>query len=225
MGRIRRGRGVHRDGLNKMREINITGIRFGRCVAQSKTETKSGGQRLWNCLCDCGRIFLALSCNLRSGDTKSCGCYNSDSLRDRNFKHGKSDVPEFAVWWMMIQRCENPKADSYQFYGARGIHVCERWKASFSNFLADMGSRPSKAHSIDRKDNDLGYFPTNCRWVTADVQNSNTRRTRHIEFHGKRMTHSQFCREYNIPRTTFRRLHNEFGISADLILLKFNKTP
>lgn len=67
-------------------------------------------------------------------------------------------------------RCENPKAGGYCFYGGRGITVCQRWR-SFSAFVTDMGDRPSKKHTLDRKDPNGNYEPSNCRWLTRSDQN------------------------------------------------------
>jgi hypothetical protein len=75
----------------------------------------------------------------------------------------------------MKDRCNNPKAAQYQYYGGRGIRVCERWNV-FENFLADMGPRPSPSHSIDRINNDGNYEPGNCRWATMSTQRLNQRR-------------------------------------------------
>jgi hypothetical protein len=74
----------------------------------------------------------------------------------------------------MNQRICNPKASNYQYYGGRGITICERWR-KFENFFADMGPRPSPAHSIDRIENNGNYEPGNCRWATAVEQNRNKR--------------------------------------------------
>lgn len=94
------------------------------------------------------------------------------------FKHGENRrgkrSAEYSVWVGMRRRCHDPKFKSYPDYGGRGITVCERW-LSFANFLADMGRRPSPAHSIERKDNDRGYAPDNCIWATRDAQATNRR--------------------------------------------------
>jgi hypothetical protein len=91
------------------------------------------------------------------------------------------------AWRGMLNRCENPSHRQYADYGARGIHVCDRWKGDVGiiNFLADMGSKPSPLHSIDRIDNDKGYEPGNCRWATAKEQQRNKRDTRRLTLFGK----------------------------------------
>ena len=77
----------------------------------------------------------------------------------------------------MISRCANPKVKCFERYGGRGIAVCDRWRSSFENFLADMGKRPSDKHSIDRyPDNDGNYETGNVRWATAYDQNNNKRK-------------------------------------------------
>jgi hypothetical protein len=81
-------------------------------------------------------------------------------------------TPEYRAWSSMWQRCTNPKNARYNRYGARGIIICERWE-KFENFLADVGSRPSDDHSIDRIDNEGNYEPSNVRWATRSEQQLN----------------------------------------------------
>ena len=102
-----------------------------------------------------------------------CRDCSSQLAGTANKRHGKSETREYAAWTAMRERCRNPKAHNYRWYGGRGIRVCERWD-SFENFLADMGERP-KGHSIDRKENDGDYEPGNCRWATKSEQSNNRR--------------------------------------------------
>jgi len=88
--------------------------------------------------------------------------------------HGMSQTPLYNAWKTMIGRCHNPNHSMYSSYGECGITVCERWR-KFENFYADMGDKPSPAHSIDRKDNSAGYSQENCHWVTRSIQNQNRR--------------------------------------------------
>lgn len=94
-------------------------------------------------------------------------------------QHGMSSngvvIPEYRVWVMMRDRCKNPKSPKWPRYGGRGIRVCERWEV-FGNFIADMGRRPGPDFSIDRRDNDGNYEPSNCRWATRSQQARNQKR-------------------------------------------------
>ena len=89
---------------------------------------------------------------------------------------------EYHIWNAMVQRCYRTSSRAYPEYGGRGIQVCGRWKNSFENFLADMGKRPSKAHSLDRIDPDGHYEPSNLRWATDKVQARNKRNTIRLEW-------------------------------------------
>lgn len=81
--------------------------------------------------------------------------------------------PLYPTWAGIKHRCYCNTSQSYQWYGGRGITVCDRWRFSFQNFVNDMGPKPSSAHSIDRIDNDGNYEPGNCRWATRQQQGSN----------------------------------------------------
>jgi hypothetical protein len=144
--------------------IDMSGQIFGRLtVIGRSTKANSTGAVFWCCRCECGTETETSGVNLRSGQTRSCGCLH--------ITHGMTLSPEYRVWRSMHQRCSNPKHIRYQRYGGRGITVCDRW-GSFENFLADMGPRPTGL-TLERKNNDQGYSPDNCKWATWSEQNRN----------------------------------------------------
>jgi hypothetical protein len=116
-------------------------------------------------------------------------------------------TPLHKVWASMRERCNNPRAKSYQYYGARGVKVCARWN-SFEAFIADMGPRP-KGKSIERRDNDGNYEPSNCYWATAYEQAQNTTRTRMLTAGGRTMTITNWCRELGASVST---IHNRLKL-------------
>jgi hypothetical protein len=100
--------------------------------------------------------------------------------------HGGCYSPEYHSWQSMRDRCYNPNNVGFVRYGGRGIRVCDRWNASFSAFMQDMGPRPTDGHSIDRKNNDGNYEPLNCRWATDLEQNNNSTNVHWLEQGGIR---------------------------------------
>jgi hypothetical protein len=179
--------------------LDLTGQRYKKLTVKQRSIQNPSK---WICICDCGNEVEVTTSNLRSGNTKSCGCARIDNIRQLHVaqtKHGLSHLPEYRVWEGMIYRCTAEQAGNYQNYGGRGITVCQRWMDSFENFLADMGPRPGDEYSIDRfPDGDGPYQPGNCRWATAVEQNSNRRGARVYEYRGKMYTARELAAECGI---------------------------
>lgn len=156
---------------------NLTGQVFGKLtvIAYAGRATSSRNS-VWKCHCACGKDVCVVGSKLTRGRTKSCGCSGSRStIGQRTSTHGLSLTPEYRIWKGMLSRCYNPHIRTYKYYGGRGISVCPEWRQDFVAFLHSIGPRPSTLHSIERKNNDLGYCPDNCCWATREQQNRNRR--------------------------------------------------
>lgn len=134
-------------------------------------------------------------------------------------RHGH---PLDAIYTGMMSRCCDETNNAYYRYGGRGITICPMW-LDFERFVNDMGERPSKAHTLDRIDNDGPYSKQNCRWATWTEQQNNRRDNRLLRFNGKEMTASEWAIETGIKRTTiYRRFHAGWPV-ADILTIKPNK--
>jgi hypothetical protein len=119
--------------------------------------------------------------------------------KPRGFKHGGVGTTEYNSWRAMLNRVRHKSFEGYKNYGGRGVGVTPRWH-SFANFLADMGKKPTAKHSLDRIDNDKGYGPQNCRWVTHEEQQNNRRNNTRVLFRGRLMTVPQLSKRYGLSR-------------------------
>ena len=118
---------------------------------------------------------------------------------------GAKRTRTYRIWQSMVKRCHDPKSTKFHAYGGRGIAVCEAWR-TFTGFLADMGECP-EGMSIDRIDNNLGYFKDNCRWATVQEQARNTSRSRMITHNGETLCLRDWERRLGLGYgTLWRRL-------------------
>lgn len=171
------------------------GTRFGRWTVLREGRRRGRYHRRFWCHCDCGTERLVPYSNLLSGASRSCSC--------TSFKHGQAEkTPEYYIWRSMKARCYNLNAKGYKNYGGRGITVCERWLHSFVNFFLDMGRRPTAKHSLERRNNALGYTPANCYWATPLEQQSNKRNNRRYTYQGVTLHLAEWVRQSGLSGNT-----------------------
>lgn len=195
--------------------LDLQGKTFGFLKALSESGRDSHkGYVLWLCQCVCGRQRVVRSVALDRGLTKSCGCKKAALVAAARTTHGGSRSVEYKIWLGMIGRCGNERNSRY---GGRGIRVCLRWRRSFASFLFDMGARPSSAHTLERKNNDGGYKPSNCRWATQQEQANNRRNNLRITFDGETLTLAEWSRKTGIKSDTISmRLMNGWNVADAL---------
>lgn len=214
------------------RFINRIGQRYHRLLIIDFYGIRKN-KKQWVCQCDCGTIIHATTGQMKSGNTKSCGCLNQE-LR---LKHGMNDTPEYRAWHRMTQCCYNPKNPSFERYGGRGILVCERWKI-VANFLVDIGLRPSSRHSLDRCDNNGHYscgtcseciaqgWPKNWRWALPSEQNRNTRANRMLTIDGITLCLKDWAIRKGFDYGTIRgRIQRGYTLSELFIPVDIHRTP
>jgi hypothetical protein len=188
--------------LRMSKIINLVGIKKNRLTIVSFSHIAKN-RTYWLAKCDCGNETIVAGAKFNYGSTKSCGCAQREAVGSLNRTHGKANKEnEYAIWKNMRGRCNNPNDAAFYNYGGRGITVCERWN-DYSNFIADMGRRPSKKHSLDRIDNTQGYSPDNCRWVTRDIQNRNKRTSKILTYNGESLNSIDMAKKYGINYQTF----------------------
>lgn len=175
--------------MSKIRDI--TGQKFGRLTVLH-ADGRIRSEVAWVCRCECGAVVRTTKNHMSSGNTQSCGCLAKENSSARAVVHGRYKAPSgsykvaaFACWKAILKRCLDEQSEDWPRYGGVGITVCEQWM-SFENFLADMGDRPSKKHTVDRIDGTKGYEPGNCRWATRRQQSDNRTVTVWVEHDGQK---------------------------------------
>jgi len=177
---------------------NLAGQRFGRLAVTADFERR-GYDTYWLCLCDCGKTTKVRVGHLCAGKIQSCGCLANEMIGNRARRHGMHRSPEWRSWMKMRGRCKDPNNNEFHRYGGSCVTICGAWD-NFAQFYADMGSKPTPKHSIDRIDPDGNYEPKNCRWADAITQANNHRNSKKITFSGLTMTPAQWERHLNLPR-------------------------
>lgn len=201
---------------------DLTGQVFGRLTAVEPVEHVI----YWKCVCVCGNVTYARGRALKNGKHQSCGCLNRDRTIEVHTKHGMARTRIFKIHTGILQRCYNTTNPSFGNYGGRGITVCEGWRV-FENFARDIGERPTPKHSVDRGDNDGGYwcgkcdecvqndYPLNGKWRTVKEQQRNRRITKFLTFKDQTKAISEWADLTGISGRTIWTRVNKFNWSAE----------
>ena len=182
-----------------MKVKDLTGRQFDRLYVAERAGSKNG-QATWLCRCDCGNMVVMEGRNLTNGYRKSCGCISVENAK--NARHRDS---LYSVWNGIKNRCYNPNTENYQYYGGRGITVCDEWLNDFEAFkkwMLEHGydySKPYQEQEVDRKDNSKGYSPDNCRIVTHTQNARNTRNNKFLTYNGETLTAGGWAEKLGVP--------------------------
>lgn len=145
---------------------DFSGKIFGRLTTLSEVEDyicpRGKRYKKWLCLCECGRHVQVRQIHLNNGHTKSCGCLHKEAIKKAVTKTGLSTSKVYNIWSNMRARCNNPKNVGYYLYGGRGITYDPKWE-TFEGFWEDMEDGYEDSLSLDRIDNNKGYYKSNCR--------------------------------------------------------------
>ena len=184
-----------------MYKINIfEGEQYGYLTVLARTENAKNGHSRWICKCRCGKETVVLSYHLKSGKIKSCGCWWQERKHEYRKTHGHSNDRIYNIWLAMKNRCYAKSFYRFSDYGGRGIKVCEEWKNNFEAFYNwAMKNGYADNLTIDRIDVNGNYEPSNCRWVTMEVQNLNKRNSHLITYKGITKTMTEWAREVGLP--------------------------
>lgn len=191
-----------------------SGDRFGTLVVSHRMGTFNKST-LYECQCDCGKIVSVRGYNLHTGKTKSCGCLTGTLKSLASTKHGTSSTRLYRIWKGMMSRCYNKNNHAYNRYGARGIKVFKGWHDCnvFVRYWGDI----KPPYTLDRINNNKGYYPKNC-WVADSKYQANNRvSNKLLTYNGKTQTVAMWIDELNLPAgRTYSRSRE--GKSAEEIL-------
>jgi hypothetical protein len=205
---------------------DLTGMRFGRLLVLNRASNDKHGNVRWLCRCQCSAEKAITRSSLARGSSQSCGCLQRElaqEARRRNPRHGhaaRNTISRtYTSWQAMLQRCYNPKKKGFQDYGGLGVTVCDHWRHSFENFLADMGERPT-GKTLDRWPNPYGnYEPDNCQWSTPKEQQAHRKER-------TKLTVAATARMHGVIDGSIRnriRRHGETVAQAIAVLSKSNR--
>lgn len=201
------------------RVSDITGKKYGKLIVVSECGRDKWGRVLWLCKCECGKETITTKNKLEIGKKKSCGCLIDDIKTWIHRKHGMSETRLYGIYQSMKTRCYRNHV-AHHLYKDRGITICEEWSGEdgFSSFAEwAMKNGYEDDLTIDRKDNEKGYSPDNCRWITMKEQQNNKRNNVCLTFNGETHTIAEWGEITGFGGNCIRaRLRNGWSVERTL---------
>lgn len=187
---------------------DYTGAVVGGCEILGLAGFMHDRSTTWLYRCRCGKLGLVVTRSVISGQF-GCGC--------KRIKHGQARSPLYNVWRRINGACYDPDHPSYHVYGARGATVCRRWRKSVSDFIEDVGRRPSGRHVLGLVDMKRGFRPGNVRWMLRAEQRRREGKHLVIEYRGERLSVSEWARRLGISQSgLWKRVMNCQTLGADV---------
>lgn len=189
---------------------DLTGKRFGKLVVIKRAGSDKHKNATWLCKCDCGNETIVSGAYLRQGETRSCGCLQRKVIREAMTTHGLSKTRLYRVWAGIKNRCYNPRAENYKYYGAKGVTMCDEWKndfLSFRDWALNNGydeSAKTQVCTVDRINCGKSYSPNNCRIANHVTQCNNQTSNRIFTYNGTSKSMAEWARVFGIKYTTLR---------------------
>lgn len=211
-------------------KAKLEGKKFGRLTVIKFEGVNKHRKSTWLCECECGNTVVCPVTDLTTGNTRSCGCYRSDYVSSKNTSHGLSDTPEYQSWMNIKWRVKHNEE-----YLKKRIKVCENYKESFPDFLADMGKMPPNKTTVDRIDTYGHYscgrceqckkneWTMNLRWADWTEQANNKTNNLIIEYKGQKKTVSEWSRETGLPESRIRSRYVVLKWSPERIFKEVEK--
>lgn len=200
------------------KSLDQVGKTFERLTVISRADNDRHGNSRWLCRCQCGCEKIVRGSHQVSGNTQSCGCLDREMVIAMNYKHGMWKTRLYNIWKKMKDRCYNPNANNYRYYGGKGVKVCEEWHSFQPFYEWAMANGYADNLSIDRISGFGNYEPNNCRWATVKEQNNNTSKNVYITIGKETRTVSGWAEETGTHRNTIlTRMRN--GMSPEAAVL------
>jgi len=197
--------------------IDLTGQTINGIYIKSFAYAGGGKAKkaYWNCVCSCGKEFIADSYKLRTGHTKSCGCLRAKVCGDRRRTHGDSGTRLYEIWKGMRIRCHNKNDVSFKNYGTRGIGICDEWDEYevFKIWALENGYKDDL--TIERIDVNGNYCPQNCKWIPLSEQCLNKQDTIWIDYKGERKQLKIWCEELGLDYRKIAQRLKPMGWSVE----------